>query len=587
MEQAEPLGRRLGRRRALGLLLRVPGVELGDDHALLLDSIRGETARDRQRLAVVRQDLEGVPTPPSRLGHDLDRVGAVGPLGVTVQVAGEVLEPDEGRHPAGERGLDLTLVLAQLRFDERQPEEGVGFLLGREGPELGVIARERLAVLADPEEALLGQAPAHVPGSFPEADVVLLRAREMDAVRSRGAGRHHHEIDLRSAHDAHRGLGATLVQDLIDDPETGEALDQAGAVVGLGEEVEVADRLPLPAERAGRFDRADAGRARQRLDEAEDGGFRPVEQHPLRRRLEAADAVEDQGLGPVAQALERADAAPLRRDAEVVDGDDPQLDPDLADRAWSETRDAQQLDERRRDLGDELVVVGHPAGRDELRDLVADRGADTGDLGRVTRAIGGDEIDRAASDRVRRAVVRDGLEPELALDLEHVADVVEDPSEIPVREVASPGILLLAQVGIGRREVEVIAPGGRILGLEVGSIRRRIGPGNASGHAGDGSRDGGSSLCGDHAIAAGALGAVQVLVGGGDEVLHAVFGTAGDGHADRHAHGRHAELAQIHGTDRRPDAFADLDRDPGSRVPQQDDELLAAEARRHVVFAHG
>ena len=126
---------------------------------------------------VVGQDLVGVAARPGVLGHDLDRVVAVGPVGVAVQVAAQVGLGDERRQPAGQRRLDLAGVLAQLGLDERQAEEGVGVGLGGEGAQLGVVAGQRLAVLADPQEALLGQAPALVAGHRPQADVVLLRAR--------------------------------------------------------------------------------------------------------------------------------------------------------------------------------------------------------------------------------------------------------------------------------------------------------------------------------------------------------------------------------------------------------------------------
>ena len=82
--------------------------------------------------------------------------------------------------PAGQRRLDLAGVLAQLGLDERQAEERVRLGLGRERPQLGRVAGQRLAVLADPQEALLGQAPALVAGHRAEPDVVLLGAREVD-----------------------------------------------------------------------------------------------------------------------------------------------------------------------------------------------------------------------------------------------------------------------------------------------------------------------------------------------------------------------------------------------------------------------
>ena len=69
VEQPEPAGRRLRRRRAGGLLGREPGVESRDDLALLGDLVRREPARDRERLRVVGQDLVGVAAPAGGLGH--------------------------------------------------------------------------------------------------------------------------------------------------------------------------------------------------------------------------------------------------------------------------------------------------------------------------------------------------------------------------------------------------------------------------------------------------------------------------------------------------------------------------------------
>ena len=95
-------------------------------------------------------------------------------------VAPQVGERDEVRQAAGQGGFDLAPVLAQLGLDERQVEEGVGLGLGPERPQLGAVAGQRLAVLADAEEALLRQAPAAVAGPFAEADVVILAPGEVD-----------------------------------------------------------------------------------------------------------------------------------------------------------------------------------------------------------------------------------------------------------------------------------------------------------------------------------------------------------------------------------------------------------------------
>ena len=297
VEQPEPARRRLRWRGPGRLLRREPGVEPRDDLALLRHLVGREPAGDRERLGVVGQDLVGVAAPPGGLGHDLDRVDAVGPVRVAVQVAAQVGDVDEGRQRARERRLDLAAVLAQLRLDERQAEEGVRLGLGRERPELGGVAGQRLPVLADPQEPLLRERPALVAGHRAQADVVLLRPGEVDAVRAGLAGRHDHQVHLRAAQQADRGLVPAGVHDVVDGAERREAPDERGGVVGLGEEVEVADRLAPAAERARRLDAAHAGRVREELDETQDELLRPVEQHPVGRGVEPLDPLEDERLG--------------------------------------------------------------------------------------------------------------------------------------------------------------------------------------------------------------------------------------------------------------------------------------------------
>ena len=70
---------------------------------------------------------------------------------------------ERGSVPARAASIS-PLVLAQLGLDEGQAEERVRLGLGGEGAQLGLGAGQRLAVLADAQEALLGQAPALVAG---------------------------------------------------------------------------------------------------------------------------------------------------------------------------------------------------------------------------------------------------------------------------------------------------------------------------------------------------------------------------------------------------------------------------------------
>ena len=109
-------------------------------------------------------------------------------------------------------------------------EERVDLLLGREGPELGGRAGDRLAVLADSQEPLLGQAPATVAGPLAETNVVGLRAREVDEVGPGGARHHPHQVDLRPAGDVDRGLLEALVEHRCDRGEGGEPADDGAGI---------------------------------------------------------------------------------------------------------------------------------------------------------------------------------------------------------------------------------------------------------------------------------------------------------------------------------------------------------------------
>ena len=123
-----------------------------------------QAARDREALRVVGEHLVRVAEPAGGLGHDLDRVDAVAPVGVRVQVAAEVGPGDEARQPAlvarprsrpGPRAARARCTAG------RGSAYAPGLVLER--AELGRVALERLAVLVDPEVALLAQLPAAVP----------------------------------------------------------------------------------------------------------------------------------------------------------------------------------------------------------------------------------------------------------------------------------------------------------------------------------------------------------------------------------------------------------------------------------------
>ena len=332
-------------------------------------------------------------------------------------------------------------------------EEGVrGGLVGK-GPQVGGLALERLPVVVDPDEPLLGQAPAAVAGDAAQRDVVVRGPGEVDEVRAGLAGRHDHQVHLRAAQQLDRGLRVPGAQHPLDDAEPGEPRDDGVGVVGLDEQVEVADRLAPPAQRARLDDPPNPGRALELRDEVVGDRLRAIEQQPLRPRLELLDALEDPLLGARGDALEAAQAPRLGGLPQVLERLDPEALVDDPHRLRPDARDPQQVDEAGRDLGAQTLVGRHVAGRGELDDLVADGLADARDRPPLPRRVRRRDVERRPGDGVGGAVVGDRLELDLALDLEDVAHLVEDPGEVAVGRRAPAG---LGQVGIvGVEEVDV------------------------------------------------------------------------------------------------------------------------------------
>ena len=375
-----------GPRRLLG---RVPLVQRRDDAALLLHPRRVETVCDGEALRVVRQHLVGVPSPSGRVGHDPDRVDAVAPVGVRVEVALEVAERHRRRQPAVEGGRDLAAVLAQLGQDLGEAQEAVHARLVGEGPQLGVRAGRGLAVGTEPHEAPLRQAPAAVARDRPQRDVVRRRAREVDEVRARLTGRHDHEVHLGPAEQRHARLRAAGAEHAVHDAEAREAGDDSLRIVRLDEQVQVADRLAPTAEGPRRDDAADARDVGQLRREVVGERLRPVDEHPSRPGLDLPDAVEDPLLGPGRDAAQAAKPARLRRVAQVLERLDAESLPDRAHGLRPHARHREKVDETGGHLRPKAFVERHVAGRHELDDLVADRAADARDGPPVAGGVGG------------------------------------------------------------------------------------------------------------------------------------------------------------------------------------------------------
>ena len=107
--------------RAQDADLGVAGAHLVDLLPLLAQAVGVEPAGHRQRLAVVGDHHVLVAAGGAGLDHLLDGVAAVRPGRVHVEVAAQVLDPDQVGEPAGRRGLDLAAVLAQLGGIQARP----------------------------------------------------------------------------------------------------------------------------------------------------------------------------------------------------------------------------------------------------------------------------------------------------------------------------------------------------------------------------------------------------------------------------------------------------------------------------------
>ena len=249
-----------------------------------------------------------------------------------------------------------------------------------------------------------------------------------------------------------------------------------------------------------------------------------------------------------------------RRVAQLLQRRDPERRVQLADRLRAEARDAEEVEERGRELGEEALVVPETAGLCELGELVGDRPPDARDLRRAALAVRPRDLDRRSPDGIRRAVIGHRLEDELALDLEEVADLVEDP--VPARRSrAAPARRRRGGPRAGRI--------GRVRASPDGS---QVSSARTSGPAGGACRPAGGSpgvSCDQPAITRSrparlarrsAWSARSTIEGIGSSRAAGVRDPDGDGDA------RHAVPAQVQVVDGLPDALPHLDRDVGTRA---------------------
>ena len=157
---------------------------------VVAEAVGGGVVGDRQ---------VGVAASSRGLGHLRQRVSPVGKRGVGVEIALQVVDPDQvGELAARGRG-DLATALAKLRLDVGEADALVDLGLG------GVLGDVAALDLHDP---VLGDREAHLHGALPQLDVVLGRAGEVLEEVSVGLRRDDPQVHLDAVvgHQPRSGL---------------------------------------------------------------------------------------------------------------------------------------------------------------------------------------------------------------------------------------------------------------------------------------------------------------------------------------------------------------------------------------------
>ena len=224
-------------------------------------------------------------------------------------------------------------------------------------------------------------------------------------------------------------------QDALHELVAGERVHQRRRGAG-GEDVEVAAGLAAAAQAA---DRRDVGVGRVLAERGDERGGRLVRfghQPAAGRARPLLERLQDEGLLLRAHALEAAQPSLARRALEVVERADAELAVEQRDGLRADALQAEQVEDGRRELLQQLLVIGDRAGVDELADLGVEVLADPGDREPCRGRQVGDPLG-GVRDGLRGVAVRADLERVLALDLEQVADLGEHARDGEVVEAHS------------------------------------------------------------------------------------------------------------------------------------------------------
>ena len=237
------------------------------------------------------------------------------------------------------RGLDLTAILAQLGRNPRQSHGAVHGFLGV--TRYAYFAHEH-TIFVDLELALLAKAP--------DFDVVRLRAGEVLQCGAEASGRHHAQVHLQPALQAHGGARLAVGEHILDLVVFHKAVHHVRCALGRRQDVEVTHGLLAAPVAAGDLDLLHVARPlqvrHQRLGVL--GGDGQLEAWRLLRVRR--QGVADGGLGLVAETGQLANFPVACRALELLERIDLELLVQRLHALWTEAGDFQQLGKRGRQL---------------------------------------------------------------------------------------------------------------------------------------------------------------------------------------------------------------------------------------------
>ena len=371
---------------------------------------------------------------PGRGGHFLDGGHAVGPRAMGVQVAAEVLQPDQFRQRTGGGPFEFPPRLAEFRGKQRQVEDGIDVcLLFAGNPRLA----SKDAVLVDLQSPCLGHAA--------EDHVMGLGAGEVLKRRAERLGRDHAQVDLQTDAQPDGHFRAAAEQNLADRREPGEVVHHRLGIVGQRQQVEVPNRIPAAAIAARRLDPLD----RRAVDEVRFEGLddlvgnRPI--GSLSRLFGDLEVLKNRRLRLRAKALDLADLAGLAGLAELIERVDAQLPVEDGRSFRPQPGNAEQSEHGFGNLGEQLVEDRRRAGRNQVRDLLGKVLANPFHLGQAARGVFEDRLDRLRQilDRPRSVAVGADAKGVRALKFKQIGHLLQPGGDFSVRHHFSLARLLV------------------------------------------------------------------------------------------------------------------------------------------------